>query len=526
MPSAMPSHADVYDINRKTGALILGENRLDDYAEKYLTRHYPRALETPMAIPVEELARESGLVIKEAHLSASSDVFACCVLVGGEVSIYDPATDEYTPTYFPAGTIIVDPTSEWSMGEGAKRNALMHEILHWEKDRTFFQIHHARLANTDATLEPMKSRVSTTFFTPSEKSRRKETELQWLEWQAHRLAPRVLMPRSTFTKAANDVLDSSPNLSCGSLLNQLACVFGVSRSAVKYRLLEVGLKSRIAKLSDYELVYSFMGEGKEDFATLSYEDAAVLLSGNPRLRQWVQAGDYIFVEGYFVKNSTRYVRIDAHGTYRLKPAAKKSPAKAFLRIQSVVTKDYIGLDKDLDSLFHLEHRQGVDKRIIYIDPAHQVTPDDHDHQKVFASAANTINTMLMDAAKLDDIIGDRRSSLCQTVAKLLEYREIRYPRTFTERTGLYDALFNKIQNDNAQTMKRETIMALAIGLGLNLCATTKLTEKAQIHLNRDMRPDSVYLLMLERFPGISIYEANGILEAHGLEPLGSKSRTC
>ena len=70
-------------------------------------------------------------------------------------------------------------------------------------------------------------------------------------------------------------------------------------------------------------------------------------------------------------------------------------------------------------------------------------------------------------------------------------------------------------------MKRETLMALAIGLGLNAYATIKLMEKAQIHLNRDMRPDSVYLLMLER----SIYDANGILEAHGIEPLGSKSRS-
>lgn len=92
-------------------------------------------------------------------------------------------------------------------------------------------------------------------------------------------------------------------------------------------------------------------------------------------------------------------------------------------------------------------------------------------------------------------------------------------------TGLYDALFNKIQNDTVPTMKRETLMALAIGLGLNAYATIKLMEKAQIHLNRDMRPDSVYLLMLERFPGISIYDANGILEAHGIEPLGSKSRS-
>ena len=243
------------------------------------------------------------------------------------------------------------------------------------------------------------------------------------------------------------------------------------------------------------------------------------------MRRWVQAGDYIFVEGYFVKNSTRYVRIDAQGTYRLKPAAKKSPAKAFLRIQSVVTKDYVGLDKDLDSLFHLEHRQGVDKRIIYIDPTHQATPDDNDDQKVFASAAGTMDSILEDAARLEDIVGDRHSSLCQTITNLLKYREIRYPRTFTERTGLYDALFNKIQNDAVPTMKRETLMALAIGLRLDAYATTKLMEKAQIHLNRAMRPDSVYLLMLERFPGISIHEANGILEAHGLDLLGSKSRT-
>ena len=115
--------------------------------------------------------------------------------------------------------------------------------------------------------------------------------------------------------------------------------------------------------------------------------AAILLWENPRLQQWVRGGDYIFVEGYFVKNSTRYVRLDAQGSFRLKPAAKKNPAKAFLRIDSILTKDYVGLDKDLDGLFHLEYRQGVDKRIIYLDPAQQATPDDYDDQKVYASRA-------------------------------------------------------------------------------------------------------------------------------------------
>ena len=34
-----PTSSDIFDINKKTGALILGKNRLDDYATKYLARH-------------------------------------------------------------------------------------------------------------------------------------------------------------------------------------------------------------------------------------------------------------------------------------------------------------------------------------------------------------------------------------------------------------------------------------------------------------------------------------------------------
>ena len=50
-----PTSSDIFDINKKTGALILGKNRLDDYATKYLTRHCKKALETPMPLPVDEI---------------------------------------------------------------------------------------------------------------------------------------------------------------------------------------------------------------------------------------------------------------------------------------------------------------------------------------------------------------------------------------------------------------------------------------------------------------------------------------
>lgn len=47
--------SDIYDINKKTGALILGKNRLDDYATKYLTKHCKEALLSPMPLPVEKI---------------------------------------------------------------------------------------------------------------------------------------------------------------------------------------------------------------------------------------------------------------------------------------------------------------------------------------------------------------------------------------------------------------------------------------------------------------------------------------
>lgn len=523
--AAQPSHSDVYDVNLKTGALILGKNRLDDYAEKYLSHHYPKALMKPMALPVEEILESSGLRVEQASLSANADVFGCCVLVDGEVQIYNTKTGQYHPSRYEAGTILIDPDSQAALSEGSRRNALMHEILHWEKDRTYFQISQARLARNGQALEPIKSRSSSTFFTPSEKSRKRETEIQWLEWQAHRLAPRVLMPKAMFHAKAIELLDNAETTSCDELIEQLSKFFLVSRSAVRYRLLEVGLKSRIAALDDFPVVYSFTRTSKENFIAVTLVDAFLLLSTNPRLQRWVEAGDFIYVDGYFVRNSTRFIRVDKDGNYKLKAAAKKDLAKCALLIQELVTKDYVGLDKDLSTLSYLEHKLGLDKRVLYFDPSQQVTPyDGNDHQKAWASVAHKMDSTLEEELQIAEIIGNFRLNLCQTLAELLKFKGINYPRTFNEKTGLYDALYNKIVNDKQQGMNRDTLMAIAVGLGLTSHATQELMKKAGISLNALKDPDRTYLVLLERFPGIDLYNANGILEALGLSPLGSKQR--
>ena len=72
--------SDVFDINKNTGALILGSNRLDDYASKFLTKYCKEALLEPMPLPVEDIIQKMQLTVQEIELSENLDIFGCCLL--------------------------------------------------------------------------------------------------------------------------------------------------------------------------------------------------------------------------------------------------------------------------------------------------------------------------------------------------------------------------------------------------------------------------------------------------------------
>lgn len=163
MPKQLTS-SDVYDINPKTGALIIGSNRLDDFVGRFLTKYCPEALQKPMPLPVEEMIAKAGLTIKTASLSRNLDVFGCCMLLDGYVRVYDPDKKDYVPTFYPAGTLIFDPNSEWAYGEGFKRNTLIHEMIHWDKDLTYFKILEQKNRKAKEELYPIMCRQSRTNF--------------------------------------------------------------------------------------------------------------------------------------------------------------------------------------------------------------------------------------------------------------------------------------------------------------------------------------------------------------------------
>ena len=214
-----------------------------------------------MPLPVDDIIKAANLTIETASLSRDLDVFGCCLLLDGYVDVYDYETGAYTPTFYKARTLVFDPASEWAYGEGCKRNTLIHELLHWEKDRRYFEILEIKNRKAKEQLYPIMCRQSRTNFTPANKNT-KQNEVQWLEWQAHKLAPRILMPKEMFKIKTQELLDRGIQ-SCDELVNKLSEFFIVSRASVKIRLIEVDAISLISGFADYEDVFADVSRIKE-----------------------------------------------------------------------------------------------------------------------------------------------------------------------------------------------------------------------------------------------------------------------
>ena len=519
------SRADVFDVNKTSGALILGSNRLDDYASKYLSHICRDALTSPIPLPVEDILAEQGLTVIEVRLSRNLDIFGCCLLLDGDVQVYNPELDCMETKHYPAGTILIDPDFAAFYGEGAKRNTLMHEALHWEKDKRYFEILQVKNKRASETLYPIMCRASSSNYTPAEGSRTKASEVQWLEWQAHKLAPRVLMPAEMFKKKALELIDGYQNqhpdggLSCDTLIEDLSDFFIVSRISVKYRLIEVGLLGRISGFEYYDAVFADINHSK-DLAVLTPAEAYQLLSLDSSLRAWISGGRFVFADGYFVLADEKYVTAKEDGLH-LTAKAKKNLAQCVINIREQKYTVYRNVRKDLVGYAVLHRVEGIDQRLLTFHPNYQANfnyePDEvygafHDHLLTYDEN---------EEIELVKRLGDPTTTLCQCLWYLMENRKWNYPEAFNEMTGLHKNYHGKIKNNKYNNMGTEVLMTICVALRLKLRIVEQIFAKSNNKLNYYQDPDKTYIRILENMPSLSLQDFNSVLVQAGIKELGS-----
>lgn len=534
------TRSDIYDIDPKSGALILGANRLDDYATKFLKKYCEEALTTPMPLPIEEMLSKANLEVKTATLSRNFDVFGCCMLLDGYVNVYDTEKGEYVSSFYPAGTLLFDPESEWAYGEGFKRNTLVHEMIHWDKDQTYFKILERKNRKAKDELYPIMCRQSRRDFEPQSGKRTKQNEVEWLEWQAHKLAPRVLMPKAMFTKKAEELICGQID-SCDTLVDMLADFFMVSRTSAKIRLTEVGFESQLAKLPDYAAVFNEFR--RKEHIAISVDDAFTLLSENVVFEDWVKTYNMVFADGYFVVADQKYVTFK-NGEPHLTRNGKRNLAACTLNICEQHIVSYQIAEKDYQGYACLFHAAGVDQRMLSFHPTYQAEFKEFlenvewnermgNRSKELSKITDgdvydaVVNSIFDDydepEKKFIQMLSDPFTTICQALWYWFENHGLRYPNQFYEATKLHKNYHNDIMNDAKNDMGKDVLMAICIGCKFNLRMTQRVLAKQNIFLDEFQEPDKTYITILERFPGISINQFNEILKRRNLKELGTKS---
>lgn len=77
----------------------------------------------------------------------------------------------------------------------------------------------------------------------------KKEYIDWMEWQANSLAPKILMPLNMFKQEAysiiQDLMKEKGTNDLEESIDKLAEFFGVSRLAAKIRMIDVGYEEAI-----------------------------------------------------------------------------------------------------------------------------------------------------------------------------------------------------------------------------------------------------------------------------------------
>lgn len=188
------------DNDRLSGELvpIISRDQFEDEAEKFLTRYCPDALDKPMRLPIETIASDMKLhVIEDMPLSDNLTYFGTIIFDNGNVL---DKHRKITIRNAKRGTVYLDPRVYYERSVGTKRTTLAHECFHWYRHQPYHVLMKMIGAN-DNLGRAIQCQIAANN-TDSDKWK----AVDWMEWQAKGIAPRILMPAKTTRLKANQLL--------------------------------------------------------------------------------------------------------------------------------------------------------------------------------------------------------------------------------------------------------------------------------------------------------------------------------
>ena len=307
-----------------------------------------------------------------------------------------------------------------------------------------------------------------------------------MEWHASFIAPRIIMPRNPFKLKAEEFIrnrfaetgETELLEVIEYVIDDLAEFFGVTRSAAKTRMVDVGYEEAIGTYTyiDGEYVKPHKASRKgilkeKQTYSVSREDVVCATFSDRVLSEKINSGRYTFVDSHVVLNAPKYVVEDSEGNLALTKYARYHMDECCLVFDIEVMKkhnieqryySYCVLNRDVNAPYELQltfhngyENSTDDKQVEYL-------------RKVEEEARSIYASLPRDFKGTMEALKKWRKATNQMIA---------------DAVGCDEKTIRRIINGETETTIHNVVamcMALKLPPQLTLDAIDKSTEKLQL----------------------------------------------
>jgi transcriptional regulator with XRE-family HTH domain len=352
---------------------VINHADYEQAAIDFLKKYYPKGLVQPGYIDPMEVAKGMGLNVVLRSITEDCSIFGQVYFRDCDAELYNGKTGEMEMVHVPAGTIIADKNTFFLYNFGKFNNTIIHECVHWAFHRKAFELD--RLCNKYET-SMIGCRVV------GGVKGRESNAVSIMERQANALTPRIQMPMGAFKTRAikwireyrertgrNDLIDIIQ-----PVIDALSNDFHVSRLAAKIRMVEAGYEEAIGAfnwIDDHYVATHRFKKGSlkpNQTFTIGPEDLARQLVSNPKLKDIVSDGTYLYVDSHLVLADSKYLCTDAEGMTVLTDYARNHMDECCLAFDMTVegcddneyyTVCYLNKDKDAKVILNIAYTDGL-----------------------------------------------------------------------------------------------------------------------------------------------------------------------
>ena len=461
------------DNDRLSGELVplISRDQFEYEAEKFLARYCPETLDKPIRVPIEKVASDMKLqVIEDIPLSDDLAYFGTVIFDNGNVL---DKHRKITIRNAKRGTIYLDPRVSYERSVGTKRTTLAHECFHWYRHQPYHVLMKMIGANDNLGMA-IQCQIAANN-TDSDKWK----AVDWMEWQAKGVAPRILMPEKTTRMKVDELLseyggsEKASIIDYENVIDELAELFDVSRQAAKVRLIELGYSKAegVYPFVDGKYIcgYSFkIGTLKKNQTfTIPYADLFKAYCFDRKFKKLIDSGQFVFVDRHLVVNNKKYVGHDQGGNATLSGYALSHMDECCV----VFSKGYSYQSKYQGARYYIQFMRNsapVENQIEY------------------SFEFNTHNKALLEqiknAKRRSEALRRYPGSFAETLVALQKERKLSN-RQLADASLVGEKTIQRLRNDEEYPTSVQTVLALCIGLKLPLPEAEMFLGKTDFKLN-------------------------------------------